>query len=168
VFSGLATGIDTNAHLGALEGGGNTVAVLGTPIVRSYPRENETLQQRIAKVGTLVSQFAPGTATTRASFPIRNATMSGLALGTVVIEASETSGALIQARRCLEQNRKLFIPQSAIENKSISWPKKFEQRGAIVFRTIGELLAALELESLIPSAQQVDTVLAGVGGADAT
>jgi DNA processing protein len=163
VFSGLAKGIDANAHLGALEAGGDTVAVIGTPLNRFYPAENEQLQRRIAKVGAVVSQFCPGFATTRASFPIRNATMSGLSLGTVVVEASETSGALIQAKRCVEQGRKLFIPHSALINSSISWPRKLVDKGAIVFRTIDELVSSLEDERLLPRPTPSEPALVSAG-----
>ena len=167
VLSGLAIGIDTSAHMGALDSGGDTVAVIGTPLTTAYPAENESLQLRIGQVGAVVSQFCPGFGTTRGSFPIRNATMSGLALGTVVIEASETSGALIQARRCLEQGRKLFIPQSALDNPSLLWPRKFVQQGAIVFRTFKELTESLERERLISLSERFEPALANVGGANA-
>ncbi|MCL8208204.1 MAG: DNA-protecting protein DprA [Actinomycetia bacterium] len=150
VVSGLARGIDKAAHLGALEGGGQTVAVLGTPVDRVYPQEHAALQELIAETGALVSQFYPGERVQRYFFPMRNAVMSGLSLGTVVVEASETSGALIQARKCLQQGRKLFIPQSAIERPDLTWPKTFAARGAHVFRTIEDLLMVLEEDGLIP------------------
>src|SRR5690606_6844773 len=79
-----------------------------------------------------------------------NATMSGLTWGTVVVEASETSGALIQARKCLAQGRKLFIPRSALENRQITWPGRFQRQGARVFGTIDELLGAFEADGLLP------------------
>jgi DNA processing protein len=145
VVSGLAKGIDTAAHVGCIEAGGQTVAVIGTPLNEQYPKENASLQELIGATGAVVSQFAPGSTTTRASFPIRNATMSGLALGTVVVEASETSGALIQARKALQQGRRLFIPRSAIENKALSWPEHYAKRGAIVFSDIDELVESLGL-----------------------
>lgn len=150
VASGLALGIDEAAHIGALTGGGKTIAVLGTPIGKVYPREHADLQRVIAETGALVSQFDPGVAVQRFFFPLRNAVMSGLCLGTVVVEASETSGALIQARKCLEQGRKLFIPQSVVNRDDLQWPRKFAQRGALVFSDIGDLLAVLEKEGLVP------------------
>lgn len=113
VASGLARGIDTAAHRGALDAGGITFAVIGTPLTRCYPSENAELQCRIGQVGAVVSQFAPSSKTRPSCFPMRNATMSGLTLGTVVIEASENSGSLIQARKALEQGRKLFIPRGS-------------------------------------------------------
>ena len=150
VISGLALGIDEAAHLGALEHGGDTVAVLGTPVDRVYPREHAELQKIISETGALVSQFHPGVRVQRYFFPMRNAVMSGLSLGTVVVEASETSGALIQARKCLQQGRKLFIPQSALERRELKWPKMYVERGAHVFRTIDELLDVLITEGMIP------------------
>lgn len=153
VASGLARGIDKAAHLGALERGGETVAVLGTPVDRVYPREHAVLQEIISETGALVSQFRPGEKVQRHFFPMRNAVMSGLSVGTVVVEASETSGALIQARKCLQQGHKLFIPRSAVERSDLTWPKTFAARGAHVFSTIEELVVVLEADGLIPREQ---------------
>jgi DNA processing protein len=153
VVSGLARGIDEAAHRGALEVGGDTVAVLGTPLTRAYPQEHAPLQALIGGVGCLVSQFHPAAGVRRHFFPLRNATMSGLCLGTVVVEASETSGALIQARKCLQQRRKLFIPQSAVDDTRLTWPRRFLERGAHVFRTIDDLLQVLESEGLFQKSQ---------------
>ena len=149
VVSGLARGIDGEAHRGALAIGGDTVAVLGTPLTRVYPREHAALQAQIGAVGALVSQFHPAAEIQRHFFPMRNATMSGLCLGTVVVEASETSGALIQARQCLQQGRKLFIPQSALDDPRLTWPQRFLKQGAHRFRTIEELMEVLEQEGLV-------------------
>jgi DNA processing protein len=148
VVSGLARGIDAAAHRGALAIGGDTVAVLGTPLTRVYPREHEALQAAIGASGALVSQFAPSLRVERHFFPQRNATMSALCLGTVVVEASETSGALIQARQCLRQGRRLFIPQSALDHPRLTWPRRFVDQGARVFRTIEDLLADLAAPKL--------------------
>jgi DNA processing protein len=150
VCSGLAAGIDAAAHEGALDVGGVTIAVIGTPLTKVYPKQNAALQERIGTVGALVSQFHPGAKTLPLCFPLRNATMSALSLGTVVIEASETSGALIQARKALQQDRKLFIPRSAVENPRLAWPRKFEALGAHVFAHIDDLIGVLEREGLIP------------------
>lgn len=154
VASGLARGIDRSAHLGALKTGGLTMAVIGTPLTVSYPREHADLQETIGTVGAVVSQFRPGISVHRSFFPKRNATMSGLCLGTVVVEASETSGALIQARQCLAQRRKLFIPQSALDDRRLSWPKRFLEQGAHRFATIEELLDVLEPEGLLAPARR--------------
>jgi len=150
VASGLAYGIDRAAHEGALAAGGDTIAVLGTPLNRVYPKEHEELQNQIGRSGLLVSQFYPGAGVQRFYFPMRNAVMSGLSLATVVIEARETSGSLIQARQCLKQGRKLFIPQSAVDNPNLEWPKRFlKNPGAFSFSRIEDLMEVLKQEGLI-------------------
>ena len=109
VVSGLARGIDTIAHTTTLDQGGRTVAVIGTGIAHSYPPENHELAKRIATHGLVVSQFWPSAAPTRWSFPLRNVVMSGIAQGTVVIEASSTSGAKMQARLAHEHGKHVFL-----------------------------------------------------------
>lgn len=137
IFSGLAEGIDTVAHCTAIKNKGKTVAVIGTPLNEFYPRKNKELQLFIAKRHLLISQVpfikysSQDYRWNRGFFPERNKTMSALSEATVIIEASETSGTLIQAKAALEQGRKLFILQNCFENKSITWPEKFEKRGAI-------------------------------------
>ncbi|HET9394214.1 MAG TPA: DNA-processing protein DprA [Candidatus Rubrimentiphilum sp.] len=163
VCSGLAAGIDEAAHLGCLEAGGITIAVLGTPLTRVYPKEHAALQERIGFVGAVVSQFHPKSKTLPLCFPLRNATMSGLSLGTVVIEASETSGALVQARKALQQGRKLFIPRSALDSDRLRWPRQYVNRGAHVFATIDELVSVLETENLVPQRDLVPTAATAVG-----
>ncbi len=154
VASGLARGIDAAAHQGALDVGGVTIAVIGTPLTRYYPTEHSDLQRQIGRFGAVISQFAPSSKTHPLCFPLRNATMSALALGTVVIEAAETSGALIQARKAIQQGRKLFIPRSAIENSKLRWPTKYAAQGAHVFATIEDLVGVLEREGLMPAPEQ--------------
>jgi DNA processing protein len=109
VVSGLAAGVDTAAHTAALEGGGRTIAVIGTGIRRAYPAENADLQKRLAQESAVISQFWPDAPPTKRSFPMRNVVMSGLALATVVIEASGRSGARMQARFALEHGRPVFL-----------------------------------------------------------
>lgn len=108
VCSGLADGIDSKAHEGALDTEAKTLAVIGTGIDRVYPRRNEKLAARIVENGALVSEFAIGTPPYPANFPRRNRIISGLAMGTLVVEASLKSGSLITARMAMEQNRDVF------------------------------------------------------------
>jgi DNA processing protein len=137
IVSGLASGIDTEAHRTAIKEGGRTIAVIGTPLSHAYPRENAALQRQIAEDFLLISQVPvcryerQDYRRNRSFFPERNITMSALTEATIIVEASETSGTLIQARAALQQGRKLFVLDSCFENKRLTWPKRFEERGAI-------------------------------------
>jgi DNA processing protein len=138
IASGLARGIDTAAHMTAIEENGQTIAVIGTPLTISYPKENSELQERIAKDYLLVSQVPFLSNMNRAFFPERNKTMSALTLGTVIVEAGETSGTLIQARAALDQNRKLFILDSCF-NHGLKWPSRLLELGAIRVRSYEDI-----------------------------
>lgn len=143
VISGLAKGIDVNAHSSALENGFNTIAVIGTHLNQYYPIENKSIQEEIEKRGLIVSQFSPASQTQRWHFPMRNGLMSGLSLATVIIEAGETSGALKQADYALKQNRLVLIPQSALDNPAITWPNKYVKSGAKVVQTSLDIIREL-------------------------
>lgn len=149
VNAGLVRGIDTATHTAALANGGRTIAVIGTPINRYYPKENKDLQIQIEKNGLVVSQFPPCNAVNRWNFPTRNGVMSGLSLATIIMEAGESSGALKQADYVLKQGRDVLIPQSAIDNTLIQWPKKYVSKGAHVFKTLKEVLQILNRNKLI-------------------
>jgi DNA processing protein len=143
VVSGLAAGIDTAAHTAALNRGGRTVAVVGTGLARTYPPQNERLQRQIAQTCAVVSQFWPDSPPSRRSFPMRNATMSGLALATVVVEASDTSGARMQARLALAQGRPVFLLESLVERQP--WARDYAQRPGIhVIREPQEIVSAVD------------------------
>ncbi len=141
VISGLAAGIDTAAHLGALEVGGRTVAVVGTGLRRAYPAQNVRLQERIAGEGMVLSQFLPDAPPTKQSFPMRNAVMSGYATATVVIEAAWKSGARMQARLALEHGRQVFLLSSLLEH---DWARDYANRpGATVVETVDDVVSQL-------------------------
>lgn len=148
VVSGLAAGIDTSAHTAAIEAGGRTIAVLGTPLDEAYPKENAELQARIEREHLVVSQFASGTAVTPKNFPIRNRTMALLTDATVIVEAGEKSGTLHQGWEALRLGRLLFLMESVATDASLSWPKEMIHYGAQVLSR-ENLAAALEE---IPSA----------------
>jgi DNA processing protein len=130
VVSGLARGVDSASHRGALEAKGKTVAVLGSGIDVIYPRENKRLAEEIAKSGAVISEFRLGTAPTPENFPIRNRIISGLSLGVVVVEAAEYSGSLITARLALEQNREVFAVPGNITSAQSFGPNHLIKQGA--------------------------------------
>lgn len=132
VVSGLAAGIDTAAHIGAMDTGGRTIAVLGTPIDQVYPRQNADLQQRIAEHHLLVSQFALGTAVSPQNFPTRNRTMALLTHATIIVEAAEKSGTVGQGWEALRLGRRLFLLESVATNTELTWPAKMMAEGGQV------------------------------------
>jgi DNA processing protein len=143
VVSGLALGIDTAAHLAALEASQRTIAVVGTGLRRAYPRQNTDLQARIAREGAVLSQFWPDSPPTQQSFPQRNVVMSGFALATVVIEAGEKSGARTQARHALGHGRPVFLARGVVE--SSTWAREYSSRpGVYVFEGQRDVLALIE------------------------
>jgi DNA processing protein len=137
VVSGLAVGVDTAAHETAIAEGGRTIAVLGTPLSHTYPRENAELQRKIAQEFLVISQVPckryerQDYRLNRFFFPERNITMSALTNATIIVEAGETSGTLVQARAALQQGRKLFILDSCFRDDRLTWPRTFAEKGAI-------------------------------------
>ena len=152
IVSGLAAGIDTIAHTSAIENGGNTIGVIGTPITNCYPKENKALQELIAHDHLLVSQVpvlryrSQDPQENRIFFTERNVTMSALSLGTVIIEAGENSGTLVQARAALSQGRKLFILDSCFDN-GLTWPEKLVNQGAIRVKDYSDIIGQLSAKS---------------------
>jgi DNA processing protein len=130
LVSGLARGIDSAAHRGALEAKGKTVAVLGSGIDVIYPRENRKLAEQIMETGAVISEFRLGTGPTPENFPIRNRIISGLSLGVVVVEAAEYSGSLITARLAVEQNREVFAVPGNITSAQSFGPNHLIKQGA--------------------------------------
>ena len=137
VVSGLAAGVDRLAHETAIEENGRTIAVIGTPLSHAYPKDNAELQRRISEHFLIISQVpvkryeSQDYRWNRSFFPERNVTMSALTEATVIVEAGETSGTLIQARAAIQQGRKLFILDSCFRNPHLTWPNKFAEKGGI-------------------------------------
>jgi DNA processing protein len=146
VVSGLAAGIDGTAHRAALDGGGRTVAMLGTGIDRVYPSWHAELAASVAARGALVSEFACGTPPLPYNFPRRNRLISGVALGTVVVEAAEESGSLITAACALEQNRAVYAVPGPVGPAGHRGPHRLIQQGARLVTSAEEIV-----EDLLPS-----------------
>ncbi len=158
IASGLARGIDTIAHRSALEAGGRTLAVFACGLDIIYPSENAELARRITSQGALVSEYPPGTKPRPDYFPRRNRIMSGLSLGVLVVEAGETSGAMITAHLALEQNREVFaIPGSILSSASLG-TNKLIQEGAKLVRDYRDVLQELNLTVVAHQMEMKDLV----------
>jgi DNA processing protein len=140
VVSGLARGVDGEAHLGALEGPTPTVAVMATGLDRIYPPEHAPLAAAILQCGALITEAEEGTLPLPHRFPIRNRIISGLSLGVVVVEAAERSGALITARMALEQGREVFCVPGSIENPLAAGTHRLLKDGAKLVETVEDVL----------------------------
>lgn len=145
IVSGLARGIDSVAHQSALEAGGRSLAVLAGGLDSIYPAENSDLARRIIERGALISEYPPGTKPRPENFPRRNRIMSGLSLGVLVIEAGETSGAIITARLALEQNREVFAIPGSILSASSRGTNRLIQEGAKLVSNYRDILEELNL-----------------------
>jgi DNA processing protein len=142
VVSGLAAGIDTAAHQATLAANGRTIAVVGTGLRHAFPKPNAELQDRLGREHAVVSQFWPGQEPRPWTFPQRNAVMSGFARATVVVEASHTSGARMQARLALEHGRPVFLMRSLLSHK---WAQDYRERpGVYVVDSGREVVEHLE------------------------
>ncbi len=143
VTSGLALGIDTASHRGALQGGGPTLAVMATGLDRVYPASNRDLAHEIAENGALISEFPPGTAPKRGHFPRRNRIISGMSLGVLVVEAALKSGSLITARLAGEQSREVFAIPGSIHNPLARGCHRLIREGAKLVETAADVLEEL-------------------------
>lgn len=146
VVSGMARGIDSKAHLGSLEAGGRTVAVLGCGVDIVYPPENNELMERIIKSGTVISEYPPGTAPIPFNFPARNRIISGLSQGVVIVEASEKSGSLITADFALEQGRDVFAVPGNINSGNSKGTNRLIREGAKIITGAGDILEELKID----------------------
>ncbi|MFI5501011.1 DNA-processing protein DprA [Nocardia asteroides] len=143
VLSGLALGIDTAAHSATLAVGGVPIGVIGTGINRVYPAANRQLHADVAAAGALVSQFWPDASPSRQSFPMRNTTMSGLGMASIIIEASEKSGSRIQARVAGEHGRAVILTDRVVEQTT--WGKEIQHRpGVFVGSTADDILSIVD------------------------
>jgi DNA processing protein len=148
VVSGLALGIDTAAHLGALDGGGRTIGVLGSGFASFYPPENQALADQIAESGAVISEFHMQCAPSRNNFPIRNRVISGLAIGTIVAEAPADSGAMITATHALNQNRQVFAVPGRADAPTFKGNHRLIKEGAKLVENAEDVLS--EFDYLFP------------------
>lgn len=153
VVTGLAAGIDTAATLSCLSHHGRSIAVIGTPIDECYPLKNRDLQEDMSKKQLVVSQVPfyryskQPFSTKRYYFPERNELMAAVSDATVIVEASDTSGTLTQARACLRQGRPLFIMRSCVENPSVEWPGKYiGKEGVYVLDDTSQIIDVIGLD----------------------
>jgi DNA processing protein len=140
VVSGLAEGVDTAAHQAALDTGGRTIAVIGTPLDKAYPATNRQLQAFLAENHLVISQFALGTPTQPKNFPQRNRTMALISHASVIVEAGESSGSLSQGWEALRLGRPLFLLRSIVEEPGLKWPAQMLEYGAAILTGVQDLL----------------------------
>lgn len=158
VVSGLARGVDAVAHNAALQAGGRTIAILGNGVDVVYPPEHRRLSDEILQSGALISDYPVGTAPESQNFPPRNRIISGLSLATIVVEAGETSGALITAEFAVEQGREVFAVPGSILTPQSSGTNRLIEQGARPLLRMQEILDVLKLEKL-PEMQETRKVM---------
>jgi DNA processing protein len=152
IVSGLAEGIDTSAHTSAIKKGGQTVAVLGTPLDKSFPAKNFELQQKMMREYMAISQFEVDEAVKPKNFVIRNRTMALISDATIIVEASDRSGSLHQGWEAIRLGRPLFIWKSILNHK-VTWHKKMIEYGALVLENPTDVLEVLPTSSPIEEIQ---------------
>ncbi len=162
VVSGLARGIDGEAHRGALDSGGTTVAVLGCGIDRDYPAAHASLAAAIRETGLVVSEYAPGVEPAPWRFPARNRIIAGLAHATIVVEARERSGALITADLALEEGREVFAVPGEITSRLSAGSNELLRLGAAPATSAADVLESFGLEPVAAPSQELGSVAGGV------
>jgi DNA processing protein len=166
VVSGMARGIDTTAHIGALDGGGRTVAVLGSGLECVYPEQNLKLYHRIAENGAVISEFPLDAKPEPHHFPQRNRIISGMALGTVVVEAADRSGSLITARLAAEQGREVFAVPGSIHAATARGTHHLIRQGAKLIENVEDILEEIAPQiSAFPDQPPVPVTSAPSAGA---
>ena len=148
VVSGMAAGIDSAAHRGALEVGGRTLAVLGNGVDTVYPPQNAELMHRIIENGCVLSQFPMGVKPAKGHFPYRNRIISGMTLGTLIVEAPPNSGALITARQAAEQGREVFAIPGQVDVINSQGPHALIRQGAKLVETIEDIVLELDIPAV--------------------
>lgn len=167
IVSGLARGIDAEAHRGALEAGGRTVGVLACGIDRVYPPEHRALADAICERGAVVSEMPLGTAPRRELFPLRNRVISGLSLGVIVVEARRRSGSLITVRHALAQGREVFVVPGPVDGPFATGSNRLLREGARVVLDEGDVLEDLGLENLgLDACEREEAAVLQADGAD--
>ncbi|MBI2487270.1 MAG: DNA-protecting protein DprA [Deltaproteobacteria bacterium] len=156
VVSGMARGIDSIAHDGALKRGGRTIAVLGSGLDVIYPQENKKLYERISNQGAVISELPIGTTPDSVNFPKRNRIISGLSLGVAVVQASDKSGSLITASFALEQNREVFAVPGNIGSRLSRGTNRLIKQGAKLVESVDDILSEIEAFSNLGGKRYLD------------
>ncbi|MEX1030981.1 MAG: DNA-processing protein DprA [Paenibacillaceae bacterium] len=149
VISGLARGIDSESHLGALAGEGKTIAILGTSLNEAYPKENEKLMKRIASEGAVISEFPLGTRSAPGLFPLRNRIIAGMSSGLIVVEADSKSGSLITAERSLEYGREVYAVPGPISSPKSRGTHELIKDGSRILTSTDEIIADFRGRKLV-------------------
>lgn len=169
IISGMALGIDTIAHTTTLDAGGRTIAVLGCGVDIAYPERNRGLAQRILEQGAIISEYALGTAPSQGNFPPRNRIITGMSLGTLIVEAGAQSGALISGNFALDQGREVFVVPGSIFSRASEGTHSLIRNGATLVTSANDILEALnmtqtpahqEIASLLPRGEAETAILA--------
>ncbi|MFH1784401.1 MAG: DNA-processing protein DprA [bacterium] len=158
VISGLARGIDTCAHKAALDAGGRTIAILGSGHYNIYPPENRALAEAICNSGAVISEFPLQAGPRRENFPRRNRLISGLSLGTIVVEAKQKSGSLITASFALEQGREVFAVPGNIYSKCSEGTNQLIKQGAKLVETIDDIIEEIDSFKTIFNKKQEEQI----------